>query len=71
MSNKSYKYDKPEKVSFQGFFGEFSQDFEEIGSDEMNRILQINVWAYGICSSLPQTPFSPGAPYNQPGCNPG
>lgn len=68
-----YIYTRPEKVSFQGLLEECTQQYDDSNEETQKRIMQINIWAYGVCSALPNPPEDDGwggTPYNQPGCIP-
>lgn len=65
-----YEYKKPACVSFNTLMDDFTSEYDDNSEEAKSRVLTVNVWAYGICSSNPNNPFSPGGPYNQPGCFP-
>lgn len=68
-----YDYKKPEKVSFSSLLEDCTNEYDDSTEEARKRVMLVNVWAYGVCSSLPNPPEDDGwggTPYNQPGCIP-
>ena len=66
-----YKYIQPEELDFNAFLANFSSNYSSL--ENTKQVMDVNVWAYGVCSTNPNPPEDDGwggSPYNQPGCIP-